>query len=187
MLRMSYNTVYLEDCLLLWFILPGEPWGTSGRAHSQKSPSSALWTLDSLCLETSTAWEIENNSTTSVGIIHVYCWYSKSSGHNYMFISHFKTVGNFSTPGSQPRWTQTATWSSSKRLKLTCTSFYSAVSGCFVKGNIYVAQQPTLSWALGMVCTGIGLHSNWGMMGGGRLVGGNIPARHAWALIRVRS
>lgn len=185
MLRMSYSTV----CLLLWFALPGEPWGTSGKADSQRSPSSALWTLDSLCLETSTAWEIENNSRTSVEIMHIYCRYCKSSGHNYMFISHFKTVGNFSTSGSQLRWTQTATWSyrERERLKLTCTSFCSAVYGCCVKENIYVAQQPTLSCALGMVCTGIGRHSNWGMMGAGRLVGGNIPARQAWALMRVRS
>lgn len=111
MLRMSYSTV----CLLLWFALPGEPWGTSGKADSQRSPSSALWTLDSLCLETSTAWEIENNSRTSVEIMRIYCRYCKSSGHNYMFISHFKTVGNFSTPGSQLRWTHTATWSYRER------------------------------------------------------------------------
>ena len=34
----------------------------------------------------------KNNSTTSAGIVHIYCRYCKSSGHNYMFISHFKTV-----------------------------------------------------------------------------------------------
>lgn len=56
-----------------------------------------------------------------------------------------------------------------------------------MKENIYVDQQPTLSWALGTVCTGIVCHCNWGMMGPGRLAGGNIPARQAWALIRVWS
>lgn len=59
-------------------------------------------------------------------------------------------------------------------------------SGC-MKENIYVTLLPTLSWSLGTVCTGIGCHCNWGMMGAGRLAGGNIPARQAWALIRVRS
>lgn len=38
----------------------------------------------------------KNNSTTSVGMVHIYCRYCKSAGHNYMFISHFKTVGGCS-------------------------------------------------------------------------------------------
>lgn len=74
-----------------------------------------------------------------------------------------------------------------EKIKCTCTSFHSAASAYCIAENIYVAQQPTLSWALGTVCTGIGRHCNWGMMGAGRLAGGNIPARQAWALIRVRS
>ena len=132
----------------------------------------------------------KNNSTTSAGIVHIYCRYCKSSGHNYMFISHFKTVCVCVCVGwggvQLARFTAEVNTDSRhrERLELTCASFCSAV---LHEENIYVARQPTLSWALGMVCTGIGRHGNWGMMGAGRLVGGNIPARQAWALMRVRS
>lgn len=84
MLGLSYSTVYCGVSHHFWRFLPGEPCGTSGKSHSRRFPSSALWTLDNLCLETLTAWEIENNSTTSVNIIHIYCRCRKSSGHNYV-------------------------------------------------------------------------------------------------------
>jgi len=87
LLRMNYIAHFL------WCVLPGEPWGTSGKEHSQRSLSLVLWTLDSFCLETSIALEIENSDKTSVEIMCIYHGSSKSSGHNYTFISLLRTVG----------------------------------------------------------------------------------------------
>lgn len=99
------------------FASPGEPWGTSGRSHSQKSPSSALWTSDSLCLETSTAWEIENNSTTSVDIMHITAGAASLLGTIIHSLHALKQLSVSVRQVHSFRWTQTATWNYRERLK----------------------------------------------------------------------
>lgn len=54
-----------KNCLLLWFVSPGESEGSFGKAYSQRSLSWELWILDSLCLEISIAWEDNNNNNKS--------------------------------------------------------------------------------------------------------------------------